>query len=207
MRCTNCGWDNADQNTRCEKCNAPLEKTAREVGENQSPIFETPSPGIREAIGKTVREDKPFNKTLRDYKETLRDPIEEPIVPKVSEPKQPTDNKSPYGGTIPPWMQFGASAMSFCRLTPMPIAPNDIHLPQEVELKGEYNELNRGNLEPDNFTISQKVQAIMACKDGKWYIKDQSPYKTTFVLASEEVPLKNGDVILMGNRRFVFSEE
>ena len=135
-------------------------------------------------------------------------PVEEPVAPKATpEPKQPSNADPVYGGTIPPWMQFGPSMMSFCRLTPMPLAPNEKHLPQEVELKGEFNELNRGNLEPDNFTISQKVQAIMTCKDGKWYIKDQSPYKTTFVLASEEVPLKNGDVILMGNRRFVFTEE
>lgn len=205
MRCTNCGWDNAEQNTRCEKCNAPLEKTVRE---DQTFVYETPPPGMREPIGKTVREDQGFNKTLRDYPETQRDPVEEPVAPKATpEPKQPSNADPVYGGTIPPWMQFGPSMMSFCRLTPMPLAPNEKHLPQEVELKGEFNELNRGNLEPDNFTISQKVQAIMTCKDGKWYIKDQSPYKTTFVLASEEVPLKNGDVILMGNRRFVFTEE
>ena len=24
MRCTNCGWDNPDENVRCEKCNSPL---------------------------------------------------------------------------------------------------------------------------------------------------------------------------------------
>ena len=89
----------------------------------------------------------------------------------------------------------------------MPLAPNEKHMPKELELKGEYNELNRGNLDPDNFTISQKVQAVLTCKNGKWYINDQSTYKTTFILVSEETPLKSGDVILMGNRRFVFTEE
>ena len=80
-------------------------------------------------------------------------------------------------------------------------------MPKEVELKGELNELNRENLDPDNFTISQKAQAVLTCKNGKWFIKDQSPYKTTYILASEETALKSGDVILMGNRRFVFTEE
>lgn len=208
MRCTNCGWDNADQNTRCEKCNAPLEKTMRVGGEDQVYIYETPPSGMQGSIGKTVREDQGYNKTQRDYPKTQRDPVEEPVAPLApQEPKQPSNADPVYGGTIPPWMQFGPSAMSFCRLTPMPLAPNEKHLPQEVELKGEYNELNRGNLDPDNFTISQKIQAVLTCKDGKWFIKDQSPYKTTYILASEEVPLKNGDVILMGNRRFVFTEE
>jgi|GEM_PF-5192356 len=27
MRCKNCGWDNPDENTKCEKCNAPLNFT------------------------------------------------------------------------------------------------------------------------------------------------------------------------------------
>lgn len=162
---------------------------------------------MREPIGKTVREDHGYNNTQRDYPETQRDPVEEPVAPKVPESQRPSGNEPAYGGTIPPWMQFGASAISFCRLTPMPLVPNERHLPQEVELKGEYNELNRGNLEPDNNTISQKLQAVLTCKDGKWFIKDQSAYKTTFVLAAEETPLKNGDVIMMGNRRFVFTEE
>ena len=208
MRCTNCGWDNANQNTRCEKCNAPLEKTMGVGGEDQVYIYETPPSGMQGPIGKTVREDQGYNKTQRDYPKTQRDPIEDHVAPLApQEPKQPSNAEPVYGGTIPPWMQFGTSAMSFCRLTPMPLAPNEKHLPQEVELKGEYNELNRGNLDPDNFTISQKIQAVLTCKDGKWFIKDQSPYKTTYILVSEEVPLKNGDVILMGNRRFVFTEE
>ena len=153
-------------------------------------------------IGKTVREDQLLpKKTIID--------IDEPApIPVAPEQKPKSDTSSPYGGTIPPWaISGGFPMMSYCKLTPLPSAPNEKHLPREVELKGEYNELNRGNLDPDNFSISQKIQAVLTCKDGKWFIKDQSPYKTTFVLASEEVPLKAGDVILMGSRRFVFTEE
>lgn len=183
MRCTNCGWDNADQNTRCEKCNAILAKSEEHV-----------APTIRE----TLRDDQPLPK------KTVNEPVKDP----VSTSEQPPVSGVPTGtiNIFAPGF-VGAPMMSYCKLTPMPSAPNEKHLPKEVELKGEYNELNRGNLDPDNFTISQKVQAILTCKNGQWYIKDQSPYKTTYVLASEEVPLKDGDVILMGSRRFVFSEE
>ena len=189
MRCTNCGWDNADQNTRCEKCNTPLD----------NPIGFKPGSTIREPIPETDGGGRP-------YPPTEREPVEEPTRPTAPE-TEPYVGSSPYGGTIPPWAQFGAPMMSYCKLTPMPSAPNEKHLPKELELKGEYNELNRGNLDPDNFTISQKIQAELTCKNGKWFIKDQSPYKTTYILASEETPLKSGDIILMGNRRFVFTEE
>ena len=191
MRCTNCGWDNADQNTRCEKCNTPLEGS---MGNSTGST-------VRETIRETLREDTPYPK------KTERDSMEE-LSPTIQEPKQ-TSGATPYGGTINTFggMPFGAPMMNYCKLTPMPSAPNEKHLPKEVELKGDYNELNRGNLDPDNFTISQNLQAILTCKNGKWYIKDQSHYKTTYVLASEEMPLKNGDVILMGSRRFVFTED
>ena len=85
--------------------------------------------------------------------------------------------------------------------------PNEKHMPKEVSLKGNEITLKRDNVDPDNMTISQNSQASLTCKDGKWYIKDESMYKTTFVYAARETPLQNGDVILMGNRRYVFSED
>lgn len=192
MRCTNCGWDNSDQNTRCEKCNAPLENS------NENEAGST----IRETVRETVREEMPVSK------KTVNEPANESVAPAASEP-EPTLGKTPgYGGTINPWGgQFETPMMSYCKLTPMPSAPNEKHLPKAAEFKGDFIELNRGNTDPDNFTISQKAQAILTFKNGKWFIKDQSPYKTTYILASDEVQLKDGDVILMGSRRFIFTEE
>lgn len=195
MRCTNCGWDNAEQNTRCEKCNAPLDNPS---GNNPPSTIGEPEPVNIDPIGKTI---------IETYPDTIGDP--ESVRPTAPEPDQTPKATTGYGKTIRPdqWGPFGPFTISYCKLTPMPLAPNEKHMPKEVELKGELNELNRGNLDPDNLTISQKVQAVLTCKNGKWYIKDQSPYKTTYILASEEMPLKSGDVILMGNRRFVFTEE
>lgn len=187
MRCPNCNWDNDDQNERCESCNAPLYY---------------PSGG---------KSDAAFKKTIRDIPKEGKGfptilPKEEPDAP--MEPTTPKSGPSPTGtGTIPPWALFGNSRSGFCKLTPLPSSPNDRNLPNEINLKGDHAELNRGNLDPNNVTISQKLQAVMTKKNGKWYIKDQSTYKTTYILASEDVALKDGDVILMGNRRFVFTEE
>jgi len=173
MKCPNCGWDNADQNTRCERCNAPLG--------NESPS---------------------------NLRSTVRDPIfvDQPAPKKPANEPDPSPKKP---GTINMWggAQFEAPKMGIGRLTPMPSSPNDRCLSNGLELKDDYNELNRDNLDSNNNTISQRLQAVITHKDGKWYIKDQSSYKTTFIQAAEEVQLKDGDIILMGNRRFVFTEE
>lgn len=101
----------------------------------------------------------------------------------------------------------GGQQVGYCLLTPMENMPGERHMPKEVELKGEYIELNRNNTDPDNGTISQKVQAIITHENGQWYIKDESAYKTTYIYAGEKTPIKSGDVILMGSRRFIFTEE
>lgn len=176
MKCANCGWDNANFNTRCERCNAPL----------------------KNAVG----DDNPSN---------LRATVRDPIIENQPAPKKTvTESGPPKPGTINMWgggVQFGAPKKGICRLTPMPSGSNERQVSDGLMLKDEYNELNRTNLDPTNNTISQKLQAIISHKGDKWYIKDQSSYKTTFVLASEDVPLNDGDIILLGNKRFIFTEE
>ena len=44
----------------------------------------------------------------------------------------------------------------------------------------------------------------LVCEDGQWYIQDKSAQHTTFIYAGEKTALKDGDVILMGNRQFIF---
>ena len=66
-------------------------------------------------------------------------------------------------------------------------------------------ELNRDMLEPGNASITGKVQAQLSFKDGVWQLKDQSELQTTFLQVSAETTLKEGDIILFGDRKFIFS--
>jgi hypothetical protein len=73
-----------------------------------------------------------------------------------------------------------------------------------LQFGGESVSLNRDNLEPDNFTITSKVQAEIKLVDGQWYIENKSGLKTTFIQVLTPVKLNKGDVIIMGNKRFLF---
>jgi len=66
-------------------------------------------------------------------------------------------------------------------------------------------ELNRSNLDPGNSSITGKVQAELTYEDGTWRMKDRSELQTTFLLASTPTPLKDGDILLLGDRKFIFS--
>lgn len=192
MRCNNCGWDNPDENPNCEKCGAPLK--SRDGMQN----FDVHS---------TIRESVPFEhpqSTERTINETMKDPI--PAPPQSSPKTSPTVD---FGGTINPYAGIGAFVpVPRCILKPIIFPGEDIrYAPPSVNIKGEYNELNRQMLDPDNKTITSKVQAILMHKDGKWYVQNQSEQKTTYVYAGEPIEVKAGDIILMGNRTFVFEED
>lgn len=192
MRCNNCGWENPDGSQKCEKCNAPLQGGAGSQNLD---------------VHSTIRESAPF-----EPQKPVGTIIEEPenAGQKVAQPKKPqTSPTVDFGGTVNPYAGMGAFVpVPRCILKPVIFPGEDTrYAPQPVNIKGDYNELNRQLLDPDNNTITSKVQAILTFKDGKWYVQNQSAQKTTYVYAGEPVEVKSGDIILMGNRTFVFEED
>lgn len=204
MRCNNCGWENPNGLTRCEKCNAPLQGVVNNQCNNETAAE---SNNQASPSRKTVCENDIF-------------PQESNLCPVCGYPKRPgvkecpncakveakpvePINLKPSTGTVNPWIQVASA--NTCRLEP--IEQIGIETPNTLELKGDSHELNRKNLDPDNMTITSNVQAEIVCENGTWYIKDKSAQHTTFVYVGEKTALKEGDVILMGNRQFIFHVE
>lgn len=121
----------------------------------------------------------------------------------VFQGQNPNDARTPFGGTVMPGMNRVPDI--WCSLTPMPIQ-GERETPEKVEFEGKRHELNRANTDAKNHTITSKVQAILEYNDSKkrWYIQDQSTLQSTFLRCADEVPIVDGDVLLMGDRRFVF---
>jgi len=65
--------------------------------------------------------------------------------------------------------------------------------------------LNRQAVDENNLTITSRQQASFIFKDDKWWLVDRSDLKTTFIQVKEPVEVRDGDIVLMGDRRFVFS--
>lgn len=216
MRCKNCGWDNPNGLTKCEKCDTPLSGAVNNqlAGGNapqavnlsktvsEANVFPqaAPAANICPNCGYPMRpgvKDCP-NCHQQVVEKTQPEPI--PAAPQ----KQPAPQKPGKGviGTVNPWAQV--TPANKCSL--QPIEQPGMETPEVLNLKGDYHELSRANLDPENPTITSKVQAQLTCEDGQWYIQDQSSQHTTFIYAGEKSPLKEGDVILMGNRQFIFHE-
>lgn len=67
--------------------------------------------------------------------------------------------------------------------------------------------LNRANTDPQNPTITSKQQAEVIFEDGKWFIENRSQYGSTFIAVNRRFQLMPGDVVMLGDRRFIFGIE
>lgn len=76
-----------------------------------------------------------------------------------------------------------------------------------LNFEGEEVELNRDNLDANNKSISGGKHAMIEYQDGQWYIKDQSSNGFTFIQVRDRMPIQSGDMIIMGNKLFVFKEK
>jgi hypothetical protein len=77
----------------------------------------------------------------------------------------------------------------------------------QMEYTGKPLILNRNNLGPDNNTITSQVQAMLRFKEGKWELENGSRYKTTYIQVIKPATLQKGDIIVFGNKRFLFLDE
>lgn len=76
-----------------------------------------------------------------------------------------------------------------------------------IQFKEDCVQLNRGNTDTENYTITSRVQAKVEFVDGHWFIQDQSDQETTFIQLKRPFQLQNGDIIQLGDRKFIFHSE
>ena len=117
-------------------------------------------------------------------------------------------SRTPGAGTIDPY-RVRLDTPPSCRLK---LVPRDGEAPDAATAGKEFVAgeapiaLNRTNLDPTNNSITGKVQAELVYENGKWLLSDRSDLHTTFIRVSERTELKEGDIIIMGDRKFIFTE-
>lgn len=90
-----------------------------------------------------------------------------------------------------------------CHLSLVPDDDEDIEAITN-HFEGNNVILNRANTDSNNPTITSKQQAELIFENGNWFIENRSEYGTTFIAVNRRFQLNPGDVIMLGDRRFVF---
>jgi hypothetical protein len=177
MKCIHCGWDNHEQDTTCIKCGAAVQASPTIV--SREPVVTGSAPTI------VSRAPDGRNAT--------------PTI--VSAPPRASQAE-----TIDPHRQGGTPSAQFY-LTEWAQNPQRTDDPAHHRFAANDNPvvLNRDNLDPSNTTLTRKVQAEVTLVDGKWFVQDQSEKETTFIQVRRPHELMEGDILLMGNRKFIFT--
>jgi hypothetical protein len=188
MRCPNCGYQNVSHALKCIKCNEPF--TSSDSKNNDSSKDEVVS--VKKTVIGKVADPNDFidgkNVTPKNSKEQM----------KKDKPSNSDKGVEELRGTINPWNQPKYETIEF-----VPASREGQNDSQTVSFKSDVTKtpLNRQNLDPDNPTITRKVQAELSFSDGNWKLEDKSTIGT-FVKVSGEHTLREGDQILMGDRIF-----
>lgn len=213
MRCNNCGWENSSTNQKCEKCNSPLKNSLEhtdsplhenQINQNLSATFVGASadlPFLDQAIidNQYKNQAEIFNCPACGYPDLPEGTVKCPHCHTVIVANAARGIKKPlHSATINPYQQ---AQYASCVLTPVP-REGEAKL-EKIELSGDIIQVNRKNMDINNMTITSKVQAEIELKNGKCFITNKSEMKTTFIQVNEQIELKKGDVILMGDRKFI----
>lgn len=162
-----------------------------------------PVPTYADALNESTDEAPLPSAGIKSGSNTLNKSIRHHSKPTTSPFTSKKGHHAAVEGTIDPFRSDQASiGIAWLR----PVAREGEMEQEPISLAGNVQPLpvNRAILEPENNTITSKTQATFEFRDGEWYITDGSDQQTTFVRAAGPVKLKNGDIILMGNRKFIF---
>ncbi len=215
MRCKNCGWNNPDNLTTCEKCGSVLVSSAP-APQPQNPLqstvsehqyFATGSPDVANAGNQCPKCGYPVGGNMRECPQcgASLGVAPSPATPKAGPIHVPTSNPfgTVMGGPAGQVSPAGGNATGFCTLRPIAWKGEEDYRP--VTYTGDKIILNRANTDANNNTITSKEQAVITCEDGQWYIENHSEQKTTYIrVVNGKTPIKEGDIIILGNREFEF---
>ena len=226
-RCGECGWpNNPDDASTCEKCGAPLE------GEATPPLTpQTPPPATGGGDGKKTVIGGGHNIPSWDAQPPATPPASSaedseilkcescgfyPLRAPLS-PTNPCPNCGTTGANQEPSPQPASSSNADLKKTQMfgEISFDDgkpkrfklVENNKEArEFEGDSVSIGREDIDPQNFSISGQ-HATIEMIDGQWHISNHSSNGFTFVQAKGQVPLNNGDIIVIGNKIFQFRSE
>lgn len=243
MRCNNCGWDNPQGASRCEKCNSVLTSPHEAERPAYTPAPQpasSPTPAGATARGGHVEEpfiDRPAqvnygagapdSASVAGGEGLIRcERCHYPLMPgalfcpncgckqqatpaaaqSAQQPAQqqpvPQPAEAPRRKTVDIY-----TALPTHRCTLKPLSKNGEKETLPPVAFTDTTPLNRDNTEPANNSITGQEQAHLELRDGHWFITDHSALKSTFIRCEGEVELHKGDIVMMGDRKFLIDIE
>lgn len=249
MRCVNCGWNNPDGLSKCQKCNQELREfnfenhvgnesghsmshTVMDCGRHRDSGYDScPQKGtVCPRCGYPVSAESPFcpncgfgpdeyvaasqkgKATVRDVRDVLYDDhVKEDVMRRPENLKRTVRShdvavKATVREISPEMFSDASDAVrsddrSF-RL--MPLDNFDGRTPSVLEFKGDKATVGRHEISGKEASVPEDAKAMFEFDGNRWRVKDENGSKAVFVCASHPIEIAPGDIVVIGNRRFIF---
>ncbi|MBK9254534.1 MAG: hypothetical protein IPM42_03495 [Saprospiraceae bacterium] len=222
--CKNCNHVNKSDSLRCNSCNAPL-VGSMVIDTNFNPVNQ-PKPESAQIVQKNVSAVshntvdistqnlglKVCNRCSYPNMAVAKSCVKcnnslESTQSAASTPDKITEDsnlkaKPNMKATVNPWLLEKEQSSPKFQL--FPLGKTGAVSKDKKDYEGQKVELTRINLDPENDTITSSVQAVIYKKDGKWILSNKSKLQTTFVRVDGDFELKDGAILLFGNKCFQF---
>jgi len=200
MRCKFCGWNNPSEKKVCEKCNTSLVYLDIVEENSQKTVREIPGLDLEHSNRKESLESskgKEGESTCSKCGYYLIPGAE--MCPQCGMPVSKPDSVADERKTVMPFLRSSFSLEILEGVNEKMADEKKV-----LSFTGDEVNLHRGNTDSENTTITSKKQAVLTYENRKWYIQDTSELQTTFIRPREKTEIKDGDIILLGDRRFRF---
>lgn len=202
--CPHCKYPVIGNFTSCPNCGASLGNAPTRIqnlrAESQQPNEVASSPTVsatisqaKEMLGLNLEEQVKCDKCGTDV------PIDFSFCPKCGERIHLPTVRAIRHRAVP----VLEAEKPKCSLSIIPEDDEQVEVTAN-KYEGESIILSRENTEPDNRTITSKEQAELIFEDGKWFVLNKSEYGSTYIEANRKLELHSGDVLVLGDRRFIF---
>lgn len=243
MRCDNCGWNNPEGLSKCQKCNQELSSVIRgdevvsqnmnytvmDQGRNrvsgEGDVYQKsvacPKCGYPTGTGISFcpncgLEINRNEVSGRNVKSTVRDIPEDLYVDDVNAVNVSPEFKKTVRGDVAGMKATIRDIPSEMIADPCP-APKQTHsfklVPMDnfdgfvqnvLEFDGKNVTVGQTEISGKEESVPDDVYAAFEFSDGQWQVQDKSGGCAVYVRASRGIRLESGDIVVIGNRRFIF---
>lgn len=207
--CANCGYPLAEDAKVCPMCKQAVVERSVDTPQAQQPAnMKATICDVRAVVQDLPQQPVNMKATIRDVHAVIPESPAEPVAPVVlahlkqtvreipAEMLAPTPEKELVNDTV---VDTPEMKDQLC------LVPLDNFDGKAVCIAvDEDTLLNRANIDAENPSVDEHEQARVEFLNGAWYIRNLSQHQTTYICTNRPMLIDEGDIVVIGNRRYIF---
>lgn len=207
--CPSCGYPIATNVANCPACNAtiePMHYAAVKSGNTKATVRDVSLGVVESGASVSIKE-----KMSVKMKQTVRDGGAIAELSIDNDNKYGSDHEARNNAESNVNTRFADNDDSknankvgkmLCQLIPLESLS---YSTQVIKIDNIHVKLNRNDIDPGNISIDEDEHVCISCDSGKWFLENLSSQHNTYIRVDRKIEITDGDVIVVGNQKYIFT--